>query len=48
MDVIYFIWFATLKFSLPEDIIYSVRNAIIGSIDDLKLLVNNKMRIRKI
>ena len=48
MDVIYFIWFATLKFSLPEDIISSVRNAIIGSIDDLKLLVNNKMKIRRI
>ena len=48
MDVIYFIWFETLKFSLPEDIISSVRSAIIGSIDDLKLLVNNKMKIRRI
>ena len=48
MDVIYFIWFFTLQFSLPEDIISSVRKAIIGSIDDLKIYVNNKLRFRKL
>ena len=48
MDVIYFIWFLTLKFSLPDDIISSIRKAIIGSIDDLKLYVYNKLKIRTI
>ena len=48
MDVIYFIWFFTLQFSLPEDIISSVRKAIIGSIDDLKIYVNNKLRFIKL
>ena len=48
MDVIYFIWFFTLHFSLPNDIISSVRKAIIGSIDDLKIYVNNKLRFRKL
>ena len=48
MDIIYFIWFLTLKFSLPDDIISSIRKAIIGSIDDLKLYVNNKLTFRTI
>ena len=48
MDVIYFIWLFTLQFSLPNDIISSARKAIIGSIDDLKIYVNNKLRFRKL
>ena len=48
MDVIYFIWLGTLKFSLPEDMISSVRSAIIGSVDDLKIYVHKKLNIRYI
>ena len=45
MDVIYFIWFLTLKFSLPEDIIIPITKAIIGSIDDIKIFSNKKLKI---
>jgi uncharacterized membrane protein YcjF (UPF0283 family) len=46
VDVIYFIWLGTLKFSLPDEIISPVRKAIIGSIDDIKILASRKLRIR--
>mgnify|MGYP006873163105 FL=1 len=45
LDVIYFIWLGTLKFSLPDDIISPVRKAIIGSIDDIKIFVSRKLKI---
>ena len=45
MDLIYFIWLETLKFSLPRDVVSPIRNAILNSIDDLKLYINNKFKI---
>ena len=45
VDVIYFIWLGTLKFSLPDDIISPARKAIIGSIDDIKIFASRKLRI---
>jgi len=45
VDIIYFIWLGTLKFSLPNDIISPVRKAIIGSIDDIKIFASKKLNI---
>ena len=45
VDVIYFIWLGTLKFSLPDEIISPVRKAIFGSIDDIKIFASRKIRI---
>lgn len=43
-DIIYFLWFFTIKFSLSEDIYDAVRKAIFGSVTDLKSLVLSKFK----
>lgn len=35
-DVIYFLWFITLRFTFPSEMITPINNAILGSIIDLK------------
>jgi len=34
-DIIYFLWFATIRFSFPEYMISPIINAIIGSVNEL-------------
>jgi hypothetical protein len=35
-DIVYFLWFITLRFSLPDYMVNPIKNAIIGSIIELK------------
>jgi len=42
-DVIYFFWYFTLQFSLPDEIIEPIRDALLGSITKLKDFINYKI-----
>lgn len=43
-DVVYFLWFLTLQFSLPNEIYEPVKKAIFGSVGDLKALILSKFK----
>ena len=42
-DVIYFLWYFTLQFSLPDEIIEPIREALFGSITKLSEFINKKI-----
>ena len=42
-DVIYFLWFFTLEFTFPPEIMKPIKKAIFGSMGDLVQLVKNKV-----
>ena len=44
-DVIYFLWFFTLQFTFPPEIMNPIKKAIFGSIGDLSSLVRQKLKI---
>ena len=44
-DVIYFMWFFTLQFTFPVEIMNPIKKAIFGSIGDLSSLVREKLKI---
>ena len=44
-DVIYFLWFFTLQFTFPVEIMNPIKKAIFGSIGDLSSLVKEKLKI---
>lgn len=35
-DVVYFLWFFTLQFSLPDDIVGPIKKALFGSVKDIR------------
>lgn len=43
-DTVYFLWFFTLKFSMPEDLIKPLKNALFGSAKDLRILAFTKLK----
>jgi hypothetical protein len=43
-DVIYFLWFITLKFTFPEEILQPIQKAIFGSVSGLKTYAMNYVR----
>ena len=43
-DVIYFLWFFTLQFTFPPEIMNPIKKAIFGSIGDLSSLVREKLK----
>ena len=46
-DVIYFLWFFTLQFTFPAEIMNPIKKAIFGSIGDLSYLLKQKLRISR-
>lgn len=44
-DVIYFLWFFTLRFTFPKEILDPIKKAIFGSIDDLKSYAKSKLKM---
>ena len=46
-DVIYFLWFLTLQFTFPPEILNPIRKAILGSIGDLVKLTKEKLSFRR-
>ena len=46
-DVIYFLWFFTLQFTFPPEIMNPIKKAIFGSIGDLSLLLKQKLKISR-
>ena len=46
-DVIYFLWFFTLQFTFPPEIMNPIKKAIFGSIGDLSSLVRQKLKIQR-
>ena len=44
-DVIYFLWFFTLQFTFPPEIMNPIKKAIFGSIGDLSSIVRQKLKI---
>lgn len=45
-DVIYFLWFFTLKFTFPKEIIDPIKKAIFGSVNDLKAFIKSKLNFQ--
>ena len=43
-DVVYFLWFFTLKFTFPEEILQPIQKAIFGSVSGLKTYAMNYIR----
>ena len=43
-DIIYFLWFFTLQFTFPPEIMNPIKKAISGSIEDLAKLVKEKVK----
>ena len=43
-DTIYFLWFFTLQFTFPPEIMIPIKKAIFGSIGDLSSLVREKLK----
>ena len=41
-DVIYFLWYFTLQFSLPEELIDPIKSAMFGSMKKLAEYINKK------
>ena len=46
-DVIYFLWFFTLQFTFPPEIMNPIKKAIFGSIGDLSSLAREKLKISR-
>ena len=46
-DVIYFLWFFTLQFTFPPEIMNPIKKAIFGSIGDLSNLVKQKIGLSR-
>ena len=46
-DVIYFLWFFTLQFTFPPEIMNPIKKAIFGSIGDLSALVKQKIGLSR-
>ena len=46
-DVIYFLWFLTLQFTFPPEIMNPIKKAISGSISDLSKLAREKLNFMK-
>ena len=46
-DVIYFLWFFTLQFTFPAEIMNPIKKAIFGSIGDLSSLLKQKLKISR-
>lgn len=46
-DVIYFLWFFTLQFTFPPEIMNPIKKAIFGSIGDLSSLVRERLKIKR-
>lgn len=46
-DVIYFLWFFTLQFTFPPEIMIPIKKAIFGSITDLSSLVKQKFNLSR-
>ncbi len=46
-DVVYFLWFLTLSFSFPDYIIDPIKKALMGSVNELKLIVFSIFRKKK-
>ena len=46
-DVIYFLWFFTLQFTFPPEIMNPIKKAIFGSIGDLSSLARQKLAISR-
>ena len=42
-DVIYFLWYLTLQFTFPPEIMNPIKKAVSGSIGDLSKLFKDKM-----
>ena len=43
-DVIYFLWFITLQFTFPEEILQPIQKAIFGSVSSLRTFAMNYIR----
>ena len=43
-DIIYFLWYLTLQFTFPPEIMNPIKKAIFGSIGDLSSLVREKLK----
>ena len=46
-DVIYFLWFFTLQFTFPPEIMNPIKKAIFGSIGDLSSLIRQKLKLSR-
>ena len=46
-DTIYFLWFFTLQFTFPPEIMIPIKKAIFGSISDLSSLVKQKFNLSR-
>jgi hypothetical protein len=46
-DVVYFLWFFTLQFTFPPEIMNPIKKAIFGSIGDLSNLVRQKIGLSR-
>ena len=46
-DVIYFLWYLTLQFTFPPEIMNPIKKAVSGSIGDLSKLFKDKMRFMR-
>ena len=46
-DVIYFLWFFTLQFTFPPEIMNPIKKAIFGSLGDLSSLVREKLKLSR-
>ena len=46
-DIIYFLWYITLQFSFPPEIMNPIKKAISGSAMELKELLANKIGFLK-
>ena len=46
-DVIYFLWFFTLQFTFPPEIMNPIKKAIFGSIGDLSQLLRQKLKLSR-
>ena len=46
-DVIYFLWFFTLQFTFPPEIMNPIKKAIFGSIEDLSTLVKQRIGLSR-
>ena len=46
-DVIYFLWFFTLQFTFPPEIMNPIKKAIFGSLGDLTSLVKERLKLSR-
>ena len=46
-DVIYFLWFFTLQFTFPPEIMNPIKKAIFGSLGDLTSVVKERLKLSR-